>query len=112
MAMAVLLAACSSSSSGAKPTPSPVSSRSPATTALAGSIGAAKYSIEVPVAWNGTLFLYSHGYVAPGRLNPAADSPAPIISSWLLDHGYASAGSSYSSSGWALEDAFKRSEED
>jgi len=30
-----------------------------------------------------------------------------IISSWLLDHGYAIAGSSYSSTGWAIEDAFK-----
>jgi len=61
----------------------------------------------VPPAWNGTLFLYSHGYVAPGRSNPATDSPSQLISSWLLDHGYAIAGSSYSSIGWAIEDAFK-----
>ena len=106
--VAALLVACSSST-GATPSPSPAQSPSPtqASRSLTGSIGAAKYSIEVPAAWNGTLFLYSHGYVAPGRLNPATDSPAPIISSWLLDHGYAIAGSSYSSTGWALEDAFK-----
>jgi pimeloyl-ACP methyl ester carboxylesterase len=53
------------------------------------------------------VFLYSHGYVAPGRTNPANDSPSPLISSWLLDHDYAIAGSSYSSTGWAIEDAFK-----
>jgi pimeloyl-ACP methyl ester carboxylesterase len=74
---------------------------------LSGSIGGAQYRIEVPPAWNGTLFLYSHGYVAPGRINPATDSPSSLISSWLLDHGYAIAGSSYSSTGWAIEDAFK-----
>lgn len=102
----VLLAACSSStgtSGAASPPPSP----SPTTTSLTGSIGVAKYSIEVPAAWNGTLFLYSHGYVAPGRVNLATDSPAAVISTWMLTHGYAIAGSSYSSTGWALEDAFK-----
>jgi len=86
---------------------SPVPSPSPTTDTTAGSIGAAQYRIEVPAAWNGTLFLYSHGYVAPGRINLAADSPTKDISTWLLDNGYAIAGSSYSSTGWALEDAFR-----
>src|SRR5260370_21925192 len=67
----------------------------------------AHYRPEMPAIWNGPLFLYSHGYVAPGRINLATDSPAPLIASWLLDHGYAIAGSSYSSTGWAIEDAFK-----
>ena len=41
----------------------------------------ATYLLQCPGgAWNGTLFLYSHGYVAPGRLNPATDSPAPVSS--------------------------------
>ena len=101
-----LLAGCSSST-GSTPAPSPTLSPSPTTTSLTGSIGAAQYRIEAPQAWNGTLFLYSHGYVAPGRINLATDSPAPVISSWLLGHGYAIAGSSYSSTGWAIEDAFK-----
>jgi pimeloyl-ACP methyl ester carboxylesterase len=102
----VLVAACSSST-GASNTPSPKLSPSPTSTTLTGSIGAAQYRIEVPATWNGTLFLYSHGYVAPGRVNPATDSPATLISTWLLGQGYAIAGSSYSSTGWALEDAFK-----
>jgi hypothetical protein len=29
----------------------------------------ATYLIEVPSNWNGTLFLYSHGYVTPGSPN-------------------------------------------
>lgn len=103
--LAVLIASCAPSRS-ATSTPRPSPSPSP-TTLLTGSIGAARYRIEVPVTWNGTLFLYSHGYVAPGRLNPATVSPAVPISAWLLDRGFALAGSSYSSTGWALEDAFK-----
>jgi len=100
--VAVVLAACSpSSSSPAKPSPSPQP------TVLAGSIGTAAYSIDVPVVWNGTLFLYSHGYVAPGSTNPAVAAPGAEATSWLLDHHYAIAGSSYSSTGWALEDALK-----
>ncbi len=106
MVTVALLSACSPTT-GATPAPSPAGSPSPTTTSLTGSIGAAQYRIEVPVTWNRTLFLYSHGYVAPGRINPATDSPAPAISTWLLEHGYAIAGSSYSSTGWALEDAFK-----
>ena len=102
----VVLAACAPSTS-APPPHNPTPSASPTTTSVSGSIGAAQYRIEIPATWNGTLFLYSHGYVAPGRINLATDSPAPLISSWLLGQGYAMAGSSYSSTGWAIEDAFK-----
>src|SRR6516225_5775357 len=55
----------------------------------------ATYKIEVPANWNCTLFLYSHGYVAPGEANPAQDVGDPITGAWLLGHGYALAGSSY-----------------
>jgi hypothetical protein len=34
----------------------------------------ATFLIEVPANWNGTLFLYSHGYVVPGSSNPAQAS--------------------------------------
>jgi pimeloyl-ACP methyl ester carboxylesterase len=105
---ALLFAACAPSS-GAPGAHSPTPSPSPTTTTISvsGSIGASQYRIEIPTIWNGTLFLYSHGYVAPGRINLATDSPLPLISSWLLDRGYAIAGSSYSSTGWAIEDALK-----
>ncbi len=108
VAAVLFLTACSSSPpQGVVVAPTPKGSPSPSTTPLSGSIGAAQYRIEVPAIWNGTLFLYSHGYVAPGHVNLANDSPAPMISSWLLGQGYAIAGSSYSSTGWALQDAFK-----
>ncbi|HKV88644.1 MAG TPA: prolyl oligopeptidase family serine peptidase [Candidatus Dormibacteraeota bacterium] len=62
------------------------------------------YKIEVPSPWNGTLVLYSHGYsFSPSA---AADAGDPVTGAWLLSHGYALAGSSYSTSGWALQQAF------
>ena len=66
----------------------------------------ATYEIQCPGgAWNGTLFLYSHGYVVPGSPNPAADVGDPATGAWLLGHGYALAGSSYATTGWAIATA-------
>jgi pimeloyl-ACP methyl ester carboxylesterase len=64
------------------------------------------YKIEVPSNWNGTLVLYSHGYVFPGQPNPAQDVGDPLTGAALLQQGYALAGSSYSQAGWALQQAF------
>ena len=66
----------------------------------------AAYLIQCPAgAWNGTLYLYSHGYVAPGSANPAQDAGDPVTASWMLSQGYALAGSSYASTGWAIAQA-------
>src|SRR6204780_1568152 len=65
----------------------------------------ATYEIQVPANWNCTLFLYSHGYVVPGSANPAQDVGDPVTGGWLLNHGYALAGASYASTGWAIADA-------
>ncbi len=65
----------------------------------------ATYEIQVPANWNCTLFLYSHGYVVPGSPNPAQDVGDPVTAAWLLGHGYALAGSSYASTGWAIQQA-------
>jgi Prolyl oligopeptidase family len=97
--MVLVIAIACSGTTAATPPPGPKT--------LTGSIGAAAYSIEVPSAWNGTLFLYSHGYVPPGGSNDAVAAPGVEATAWLLGHHYAIAGSSYSSTGWALEDAFK-----
>ncbi|HEY7927070.1 MAG TPA: DUF6351 family protein [Candidatus Dormibacteraeota bacterium] len=68
-------------------------------------VGTVNYLIEVPASWNHTLVLYSHGYVTPGPVNPALDVGDPVTGKWLLDHGYALAGSSYSTTGWAIQQA-------
>ncbi len=102
MVALVLLVACSSGGSQS------ISSSTPAApNVYTGSIGAARFTIDVPQRWNGTLFLYSHGYVAPGSTNPASASPDPVTGQWLLAGGYAIAASSYSSTGWAIADALR-----
>jgi pimeloyl-ACP methyl ester carboxylesterase len=98
---AVLLAACSCSSAASHPS----SSSGPKT--YTGSIAGAAYSVEVPARWNGTVFLYSHGYVAPGASNPASAAPDPGIDTWMLGQGFALAASAFSSTGWAIEDALR-----
>ncbi len=66
----------------------------------------AAYEIQCPAGpWNGTLFLYSHGYVVPGSPNPPQDAGDPVTAGWMLDHGYALAGSSYATTGWAIQQA-------
>jgi Prolyl oligopeptidase family len=65
----------------------------------------ATYLIEVPANWNGTLFLYSHGYVVPGSSNPAQDIGDPVTRFFMLSNGYALAGSSYATTGWAIHEA-------
>ena len=97
--LALGLVACSQA---AAPAP-----KGPKAGTYTGSIGAASYLVDIPKSWNGTLLLYSHGYAAPTGGNPAGDSGDATTKGWLLEQGYALAGSSYSSTGWALADAFK-----
>ncbi len=63
------------------------------------------YLIEKPDNWNGTLLLYSHGYKNPGSSNGPEDVGDPYTGAYLLQQGYALAGSYYGT-GWALEQAF------
>src|SRR6202790_273814 len=67
----------------------------------------ATYLIEVPANWNGTLFLYSHGYVVPGSFNPAQDVGDPFTRFFMLSSGYALAGSSYATTGGAIHEALR-----
>jgi pimeloyl-ACP methyl ester carboxylesterase len=76
------------------------------TTAGALSDGAT-YLIQVPAAWNGTLLLYSHGYVTPGSPNPARVGADVATIQYLLQSGYALAGSSYSTTGWSIHEALQ-----
>jgi pimeloyl-ACP methyl ester carboxylesterase len=84
-----------------------------------GTLNGAKYSIKLPQKWNGALLLYSHGYrfAAPGPPDfSPVDTNAQVtstdtdgtgqdpLSQKLLAEGYALAGSSYKSNGWAVAD--------
>ena len=94
----VFLAGCQT---GATPTPAPSAG------SYSGMIGKATYVVDLPRNWNHTLLLYSHGYAAPTGGNPASDSGDATTRQWLLENGYALAGSSYSGTGWAIADALK-----
>lgn len=91
-----------------------------------GEIDGAKYSIKLPKQWNGTLLLYSHGYrfaePAPpdyGAISTNAQvsstdddgTGSDALSQQLLSAGYALAGSSYKSNGWAVADGVKAGED-
>jgi pimeloyl-ACP methyl ester carboxylesterase len=65
----------------------------------------ATFKIEVPSTWNGTLLLYSHGYIVPGAANPAAVAGDPVTEGFLLANGFALAGSSWATTGWAIHEA-------
>ncbi len=83
----------------------PSASSAPSPRTLTGSLQGASYIIQVPGSWNGVLLLYSHG---GGALTPSAaaeNTIDPVTSAYLLEHGYALAGSSFRSSGWFVEDA-------
>src|SRR6266480_6496624 len=70
------------------------------TNVLQGNIDGANYIISVPSNWNGTLVLYSHGYVYLGNPLVAHDAGDALTRAALLQQGYALAGSSYSQNGF------------
>lgn len=63
------------------------------------------YVMDVPANWNGTVLLYSHGYVPDGASNPARNAPSTAVGIALLEAGYAQVGSSYPGTGWIVERA-------
>jgi len=63
------------------------------------------YVRDVPADWNGTVLLYSHGYVPDGAPNPARNAPTDAVREALLAAGYAQIGSSYPETGWVIEGA-------
>ncbi len=72
---------------------------------LTGDINGAAYHIEVPSNWNGTLLLYSHGTAGDNGPNPAAWQPDAASGAYLLEQGFALAGSSFKTTGWAVADS-------
>src|SRR5262249_2021366 len=67
--------------------------------------------ILIPQNWNGSLFIYAHGYSADERLlQPLDANHLPFLfAATLLPtfSGYASATSTFRSVGWDVEDAIK-----
>jgi dienelactone hydrolase len=65
-------------------------------------------TIEVPTNWNGTLLIYSHGFIGSGPLlNPGPDAPDGATAGKLLAEGYALSSSSFRANGWVARQAFQ-----
>ncbi len=132
VAAALTLAACANASTPLSARAKNVQATSDSVTfkdcaaQCAGEIDGAKYAIKLPQKWNGTLLLYSHGYRFATPAPPdfsAVQTNAQLtstdkdgtgsdaVSTKLLSEGYALAGSSYKSNGWAVGDGVKAGEE-
>jgi dienelactone hydrolase len=89
----------------------PMTGASAATSAttVSGTIGKAAWTAKMPANWNGTLLLWNHGIRTTVDPNRAAEwAPKGTdgdTTDALLAKGYALAGSSYSSNGFAVRDA-------
>jgi pimeloyl-ACP methyl ester carboxylesterase len=82
-----------------------------AQTHFEGDIGpGSTYEIDVPAIWNHSLVLYAHGLVQADLpvVSPSELPEFDAIRTALLSSGFAVAASSYSSNGWALADAVRR----
>jgi pimeloyl-ACP methyl ester carboxylesterase len=89
-----------------------VAAAAPAAPVQAGSYSGAlpngtTWKADIPANWNGTLLLYSHGYLPTfaGVPNVAQNAPDPLTAAALLAAGYGLTGSSYKTAGWALNTA-------
>lgn len=107
---AALAAATAATTPSRADTPQPTCTNTTVTCKVGQTSDGSNWKIEVPANWNGTLLLYSHGYVAPGPNPPADDAGSRSVADYLLARGFALAGSSYASSGWAVADAFRDQE--
>lgn len=67
----------------------------------------ATWKIEAPEGWNGVLLVFSHGYLEPGADNVAQLGPDTTSAAALLAAGYALAGSSFASTGWAVAEGLE-----
>src|SRR5262245_16220233 len=72
----------------------------------------ADVQITVPAAWNGSLFIYAHGYTADrrilGPIPPVVSDAVPVLWPALLPFvppGYATAITTFRSIGWDVKDA-------
>ncbi len=78
-----------------------------------GTLNGAAYRVETPDNWNGTLILFSHGYMPAGVEFPPGVPLANRTETeqWLLDHGYALAGSEFRGRvGMVIKDAYEDNE--
>ncbi|WP_338146161.1 alpha/beta hydrolase family protein, partial [Streptomyces scabichelini] len=99
-----MLAASATSAASAAPA-APASAEAPAEHIEGTLPSGAKYLMDKPADWNGTVLLFSHGYRPAGTPLAGQNAPDDATKALLLDQGYALVGSSYATNGWAVTDA-------
>lgn len=62
-----------------------------------------RYVLYAPAHWNGIALIWSPGYGGGAGAEPAA-APSDRLRRWLLDQGYALAGTTAATGGWAVEE--------
>ncbi|HTS51506.1 MAG TPA: DUF6351 family protein [Bryobacteraceae bacterium] len=73
-----------------------------------GEINGAKFRIDIPENWNGSLVVYCHGYSAtPGDFK---DGKLPAVLAVFTEQGFALAQSGYAAGGWAIQEGVQDTE--
>jgi pimeloyl-ACP methyl ester carboxylesterase len=73
-----------------------------------GDINGAKFRIDIPANWNGSLVVYCHGYSPiPGDFK---EEKLPAVLAVFTEQGYALAQSGYAAGGWAIQEAVEDTE--
>jgi pimeloyl-ACP methyl ester carboxylesterase len=106
----VLLLVCGSVLAQRQPDPDPTVVTTAVGTTEVGTLNGTGYRIDIPAAWNHSLVVYFHGY-AERVFSYNADGPLNEQTQPIFDRGYAIIQSAYSTSGWALAEAYPETEQ-
>ncbi len=89
--------------------PAPEVVRTAAGTTEVGTLGGVPYRIDLPANWNHGLVMYFHGY-SEGPVTYRTSAPLNEQTEPIFERGYAIAQSGFSTTGWALAEAYPESE--
>ena len=108
--LAVSTAAASAAPDRAHHDPEPEVLHTAAGTVEVGTLDSVPYRIDIPTNWNHSLVVFFHGYTENPLTyriaSPLGDQTAPIF-----ERGFAIIQSAYSSTGWALAEAYPDTEQ-
>ena len=110
LVLALLLAATAHAATKPRPDAEPDVVHTPQGTTEVGTLAQVPYRIDIPANWNHALVVYYHGY-SEGPFTYRATSPLNEQTQPIFDRGYAIIQSAYSTSGWALAEAYPETEE-
>ena len=92
------------------PDPEPTVVTSSTGTVEVGTLSGTGYRIDIPANWNHRLVVYFHGY-SEGVFQYRVESPLNEQTQPIFDRNYAIIQSAYSTSGWALAEAYPETEQ-